>query len=683
MPDTDPGTAPGRYRLDVDGLRAVAVVLVVAFHVGVDRFFVRFSLDLFGGGFVGVDVFYVISGFLITGLLLRELEETGRISLRRFYARRIRRLLPAAVLVLLVTSVASAILLPPIDLAPVALAALSAALYTSNIWFAAQATDYLGAGYTESPLLHYWSLSLEEQFYLLWPGLIVLVVLLTNRMGVIAGVRRRVGIVVLAISLPSFAGSVLLTPISAPWAYFGLPTRAWELGAGAGLAVLAPRLTGLSHRLRLATGIAGIGLVLLAFIMLGRHSAFPGWVAAVPVLGTSLVIVAGVTGPPVGVGRLLSLPPVTYVGRISYVWYLWHWPFVVLAGPATGATGRPAAPVVLAAAGLSFLAAVITHAVVEQPARRMGMLTTGWRPAAVVIGSVAVVAAVAAPSLLLAQSGATEGATTAAGARLDRARAADDCGHDFRDERAVPCELGDTSSGTTVALVGDSHAAHLLPALAAAAESRGWRILLYTKASCPPIEALRYLDAYRRPYTECATWLTDVWAQLEAQQPTAVLLARFGGYDDDLLDTDGRAVAENRAADVWEQAAGRTFRRLVDITDHVVVLRDVPSPGIDVPACLSAHGEDGSACSYPSEGHVGWDEHLHDAEVAAASGLPDISFVDLSESVCDSDPCTVVDVSGVIKYRDSNHLTASFSASLGPELGTAMDDVMSSQLRAG
>jgi peptidoglycan/LPS O-acetylase OafA/YrhL len=669
----------GAYRADIEGLRAVAVVLVVAFHIGIDRFFGRYSIEAFGGGFIGVDVFYVISGFLITGLLLREMEGTGRISLRRFYAWRIKRLLPVATLVIVVTLVASWILLPPIDLSVVSRDAMAAVLYASNVRFALQATDYLAADQFESPLLHYWSLSLEEQYYLLWPGILFLTAAVI-RSRTRWNARAAVGVLVVAFSVPSYVGSIVLTSVSAPWAYFGLPTRAWELGIGAGLALGAPYLRRLPPALGHWCAVVGLSAIIGSFAMLSRASAFPGWVAIFPVVGTALVIAGGSTACRGGVPALLGLRPFTYVGRLSYSWYLWHWPFITLAGPATGATGRPPASVVLAAAGLSFVAAMASHAWVEAPLRRRRSLAVGWRPIALAGGSIALVTVVAAPMV-----GSTDdaGATTAAGARLDRVRALDRCAANYDAAQARACEFGDRGAATTVVLVGDSHAEAILPALQEAARTRDWRILLFTKGICPPFDVRTQLKNYHREYTECSQWRSDVWKQLEQLRPSLVLLTRYGVYADDLIDDRGEPVPMPRAPLVWRQGVESTLQRLTPRVDAVVLLRDSPDVGFDVPGCISKHGKESEKCNFARDGRVHYDETLYSAERAAARRISGVHEVDLSRYICDTDPCSVIDRSGVIKYRDSNHLTATFSASLGPALGQELDRVIRRRAPAG
>src|SRR3990170_288419 len=237
------GLANDRFRPDLEGLRAVAILLVLLYHAHVPGF---------GGGFVGVDVFFVISGFLITGILVRDLDATGTISLGAFYARRARRLLPAAAVALVVTLLASAVLLAPVEIADVARDGLAAGLYVSNIGFALQATDYLQAGQAPSPLLHFWSLSVEEQFYLLWPALLLLAARSVGRS------HRVLATIMASVTVASLVASVVLTQVAAPWAFFAPVTRAWELGLGALVAVMAAGTLRLGRRTAVAAGLLGL-----------------------------------------------------------------------------------------------------------------------------------------------------------------------------------------------------------------------------------------------------------------------------------------------------------------------------------------------------------------------------------------------------------------------------------------
>jgi peptidoglycan/LPS O-acetylase OafA/YrhL len=320
-PVTRRGNGNDRFRPDIEGMRAIAVGLVLLFH-GYGK--------PFTGGFVGVDVFFVISGFLITGLLLHEQIKDGRISIGRFYARRVRRILPASTLMVLVTIAAGYQLLGFISGNELADDAKWTAVFAANFHFGLIGTDYLGSQLPPSPLQHMWSLGVEEQFYLVWPSLFLLLVVIARKS------RRRNVFGVLATSLlvvigASFAWSVIETSSNATWAYFSPLTRAWELALGALVAVVGPtlaRVPGWVYQLTAMLGLAGI---IASALALTPSMPYPGWRVAIPVVSTALLIWAGCGNPRTVIGRALSVRPMQWIGARSYSLYLWHWPILMIA----------------------------------------------------------------------------------------------------------------------------------------------------------------------------------------------------------------------------------------------------------------------------------------------------------------------------------------------------------------
>src|SRR6201994_2786082 len=354
-----------RLRPDIEGLRAVAIVAVLLCHAGV---------PFLAGGYVGVDVFFVISGFLITKLLVGELDRTGTISLRGFYARRAKRLLPLSAILLTTVGILSLIFLSPLRNTEVAGDITASALYVANWHFAAQSVDYFAQGLEPSPVLHLWSLAIEEQFYLVWPGLMLAVTWFWRRRG--RSVRPVLWVAIALILAGSLIYSLILTNEKPAFAYFDTFGRAWELGLGAALALLGTNVR-LPRVGALALGWAGIAAIVYASFAFTAETSFPGTAALIPTLGAAALIlsgtalaetVGGVTGFKAGAGWILSLPPIRYVGRISYSWYLWHWPFLVFAAAIWGPRLSVAAGLLAVAA--SWVPTQATHLLMEAPVRR-------------------------------------------------------------------------------------------------------------------------------------------------------------------------------------------------------------------------------------------------------------------------------------------------------------------------
>jgi peptidoglycan/LPS O-acetylase OafA/YrhL len=391
-------------RLDLQGVRALAVLLVALNHANVP--FLR-------GGYIGVDVFFVLSGYFITGLLLREgFDAThgrfGRISIRRFYGRRARRILPAACLTLLVTSLAVYVVYDRmgrdfLGTKPVLEDALAASLFFANVHFIASASDYFAQATATmpSPFLHFWSLSVEEQFYVVWPSVLAAVFFVCRRAGtrradrsprsardrerLLERRRRAATWLIGALIAAGSAGSLLLcieqTAADPQAAYFSTPVRVWEFGVGAGLALLAARPCRLPSRLLPALGWLGLVMILLAACVYSSATTFPGDAALLPVLGAGLIILAGMAPARAGVGRPLAIRPLTYIGDRSYAFYLWHYPMLILGWQLAGHVLPAGENLLLLAA--AFALSAITYACYENPLRFARWLR-GWRTAVMV-----------------------------------------------------------------------------------------------------------------------------------------------------------------------------------------------------------------------------------------------------------------------------------------------------------
>jgi peptidoglycan/LPS O-acetylase OafA/YrhL len=700
------------FRPDIEGLRAIAVTLVLLYHAAVPGF---------GGGFVGVDVFFVLSGFLITGLLLRELERTGSISLPSFYARRLRRLLPAVALVILVTVVASVVFLSPLRAADVAADGVAASLYASNLWFALQATDYLQAELAPSPLLHLWSLGVEEQFYLVWPALLLLAT------AGAADRARRVGIVAIVVVLASLGLSFWLTTASAPWAFFSLPSRAWELGIGAVLAVGAVRLAGIPRRFAISAGWLGLAMIGAAGLVIETSTPFPGLAALLPTVGTALAMIPGMRGPTNGPARILGWAPARFLGRISYSLYLWHWPLLVLPTAVVGET----LPLPIRV-GLMVLAIPIAYASqrwLEDPIRRGRLVGVMPRRNLALAGALSI--AVASTSLALgfvttqrlaaATAGPSDGSeagaevplpqlgglaatptptppATAAGPSpavspgpmaslpppaggpvpvglipsLDTARAdvpatyENGC-HLSQPETDIPeCVFGAPESSTVVVLFGDSHAAQWFPALERLAVERSWRLISLTKSGCTPAWITVWDRTLKRADSECDVWRDRVMERVAAERPDLVIVASSHPYP------SAANGAEMPADDGARLAAGleKTLRRLVPIAAAVALIGDTPKWDLDPPECLSAHLDQVLECTAARVDLLDEAWLQREMTMAADSGA---AFVEPTNWACPTDPCTPI-VGRYLVYRDYHHLATPYVIALRDRLAAALPD---------
>ncbi|WP_205876319.1 acyltransferase family protein [Mycobacterium camsae] len=703
------------FRPDIEGLRAVAVIAVVLYHTGIPGI---------GGGYIGVDVFFVISGFLITGLLLREVQSSKTVALGRFYAARARRLLPAAATVGIVTAVAAAAVLPPLQARRVFIDGIASMFYVGNYRFAAQNTDYMIADLPPSPFQHYWSLGVEEQFYLVWPALIIGTAWLARR--VTRGDTTHTlpyAVVVAVVGAASLAAAMIWTHTSPPWAFFSLPTRAWELAAGGLVALTITQWKRLPLLPATVAGWGGLTLILLTCTQLGPHTPYPGTSALLPVLGTALVIGAGCVTGGMGVGRVLCPPAMRAIGRVSYSWYLWHWPVLLLLPPLLGDPGG--LPGRLAATTVSAGLAVITMHAVENPGRFAAALRRSAKASLAVAGAASAVAACACAVLLTAvpapvghgaaapqakivalppapdphlspQEAAVRQAFTQAremlaaaasqravpsnlnpplaAAPADKAAVfVNGCMRSWRDVGQSECasvkgdSKEDGATASTVALIGDSHAAMWDPALQQVAEQRHWRLETMAKVTCPFLDIPIVSPYLGRHYTECEQWRGEIVGRLAAERPRLVILSMSRRYHADF------SFASYDPA--WIDALATVVAQLRGMGSKVLVLGPVADPQSSAPTCLSAHLDDAGACAPKRSVAVNADGVGAEERVTTAAGG---SYADLTDLFCDPQRCPLV-VGDTLVFRDDNHITTEYARLLSPVVGALADRAITNE----
>lgn len=683
------------FRPELEGLRGIAVALVLLLHAG---------LGPLGGGYLGVDLFFVLSGFLITGILLRELETSGRINPWAFYARRVRRILPAAAVAIAATAAVSLFILGPIAAREALIDAAAASLSVSNIRFILSGTDYFAPTIGPSPVLQTWSLGVEEQFYLLWPAVLLLLAALSRRS---SSPLRVVRLGLIAISLGSLGIGFAFAATNPTIAFFSLPSRAWELGAGALLAA-APRGRGpleaaLPQALRRGgISIIGLGLLAIAVFGLGPGADFPSGAALVATAGALLLIAAGDDG---GVGSwLLTLAPVRFLGRISYSLYLFHWPVLLFgarllgfrlveAGSADLGSEAPSTPALtpLPALGLLALAvilATISERFIERPFRAHPALTP--RPRITVFGGVATMASVAlavifvtprlegltvavpvatsSPPAAILEPSATSGAAppsptppspTPIVVRPSLAELADDnasskLGDCFLTaSRITPpaCRFGVIGSAHRIALIGDSYAAEWFPTLRAIAERRGLELLAVAKSRCPfaDLDLLDYQG--HRLYRECRTWRDGLPELLRSFDPELIVVSSglIVPYDRTMGDAATLTMATTRA-----------LQALVDLGRPLGVISGVPAYTEEPLDCLAVHLGDPGSCGISRDDAFANGNFARDRAAAQGAGA---TFVDVSDFFCDPTRCELVR-DGIITHHDMGHMTATFAVHL-------------------
>ena len=670
------------FRPDIQGLRAVAVVAVILDHL----------TGWPPGGFVGVDVFFVISGFLITGLLLREYQDTGSIAFAGFYVRRIKRIMPAALLVLVVTSVASWALLSSARFTSIATDATWAALFSANWRFMSIGTDYFTAGEPVSPLQHYWSLSVEEQFYFVWPWLMLATLAIGAR---VMGRKRApsvaaVGMAVIVAS--SFSWALYETATNATGAYFSTFSRTWELGVGALLAIAAPMLARIPDHLRPPLGLAGLATILGAVLVTPKAPGFPAPWAMLAVVGATLVIVAGARGP----HRLmwpLTNPVSRWVGDLSYSLYLWHFPVIAFAGVFMPEGSKRyyalamAAILVLSTAsyylwedrirklkpsGRRLRLSIPVAAILATAALAVVAITVPQSPKPANTGPGGDLAAYADPSIT------TDGLRAEVSKALNAStwptlspspddvqaeefpfRDANGCKNSIR--TGITCaNVVVANPSKTVVVIGDSTAAAYMPMIRAALEPDGWDVESLTMVGC------YFLDAETANQNEkltaaCPEHMALAVDVIERIRPALIISTNL--YGDSFVSNDGYdSPAEHRGA-----AQLGMFERLIDYTDAFVMLSP-PPPGGDMAECKTAISSPAD-CIYEPPTHWG---AMASVERAIADSHDGLYFVDAMPWFCDDGGKCPSFVDGIPIKRDRTHISAEYGVKISALFGDAL-----------
>lgn len=698
---------PGSKRKDIEGLRAIAVGLVLLYHAG---------FSWMKGGYVGVDVFFVISGFLITSLLIREREDTGRISLAQFYARRARRILPMSAVVVIATLVASVYWLEPLRRQSLGTDAIGTATFSSNLIFAERGADYLQSSLPPSPLQHFWSLAVEEQFYLVWPALIILVT-----MGV-RFTRLKVGVLSALVAIASFVACMALMDSSPAWAFFSPHTRAFELAIGALLAVVPFAKQRTVRGVEITAAWIGVATIIVIATTFDDATVFPGPWALLPVAVTAIVIRGG--DAKWSPRWLLQVAPMQWLGSRSYSAYLWHWPILILAEAAKGesltlweASGCIAAALVLSevsyriienpihlnknilgvralALATSLIIVVIGSGLLMRnnpPALASGDVvdaptlsssTTMVSNTTLVPGvdSTTTVPTVPTAPALPPIAGAIQPIVEALSIQRVPQNLTPSLGRVYADEPEIyknnchvsfsavepkDCVYGNPESTKVVGLYGDSHAAQWFPSLKIAAEQNDWKLIVYTKRGCPPANILTYSSTLGQTYNQCGEWRKNVKKKMRADGVKVVLVVHF----DRLLSAANQQPIWQKD---WREGLQQTIDDIRKLGAEPVLFADTPFPGRDIPTCLSSSINNVSWCYSTVSSGFRKDMIEVREDLSLRNNVP---LLQTQDWFCTDKDCPPI-VGNVLVYRDDNHITTTYAEFLAPLLGSTLSPVI-------
>ncbi|AKG03792.1 acyltransferase [Salimicrobium jeotgali] len=651
-----------RFRPELEGVRAVAALLVAIYHIWL------------GSVSGGVDVFFIVSGYLITTSLLSRMVKYGRINLAEYLLGLGKRLFPVAYVVIITVALLSIVIMPLSQWPQLISHMFSSAFYFQNWQLAFNAVDYLAQTNNSSPFQHFWALSLQGQFYVTWPLVIFLSVMLAKKL-LKTPVRKTLLGVLAFIFIASMSYSIYITEVNQPWAYFDTFARAWEFSLGGMLALLLPYLR-LPKSFSFVLGWAGLAVICLTGILVPVSTMFPGYAALLPISGVIMVILAAETGHGFGVEKLLGSKPFMYFGGISYGFYLWHYPLLIFYYNYFGTDTIPFQWGVLLLV-VTFLLSVVSVRLVENPIRTINLREAKRKVAAVLVALVVPVLVVYFswdiyasqakddlnddynqqdyPGALAIDEGvdAPDGVEPILNPPGSESNLPDfysdkDCYTDLEEEGVSHCSYGQTENPDyTVALVGGSHTGHWFPALDRLSDELNMQIDVYNKDGC------RFTtDDFGGAMNEsCMEWNEKVIEPLLEDPPEMV----FGTATVNNMQKVPEGYIEQ-----WEKLDGVT---------EVFAIRDNPRMGERIPECLETKSEE--ECSIEREGSLPKTPPWEITE-----GIPDnVTFADLSEYFCDEDTCHSV-VGNVIVYRDVHHISNLYSYTLAEPLKKPLKEAL-------
>jgi peptidoglycan/LPS O-acetylase OafA/YrhL len=610
----------------IEGIRAVAILLVIAAHAGIPGF---------EAGFIGVDIFFVISGFLITRLLMKEILEKGSINFSNFYIRRLQRLLPALIVVIIITGAVLNYILPKHDQLTHMGAGASASVWVSNIYFAFSTINYFGTDASANAFTHTWSLGVEEQFYLIWPALMILLWLYKRSLNNLA-------LLLSGVAAISFLSCMYLSTFAPLKAFYLMPLRVWQFALG-GLVFFLLKNTNKGNSL---WGYAGLTLLLFALIAIDKNQTYPSLFAVLPTVATALIIYACLNSTPFILKKYLSAQFMQILGKTSYSWYLWHWPVLIIG------KNLFVSESVITNTSLcifSWMLAFLTFKIIESPIRYSSLLQSKpfWKLTIfffiMLLTCLSFIRWHNKAALNVMNYNELTSATHSLPIIYKMG-----CDQWYKSSEVKPCYFGNPDASKTALLLGDSIGAQWFPAIEKAFINHGWRLIVLTKSACPMIDGTLFYKTIGRDYTECEKWKNEVINKLAELSPDLIILGSARGYA--LSPTE------------WQKRSENFLKKIVASTTKLYIIRPTPELPFNGPQCLYNGKSD---CTNKNDSPI--DDETWSTVIEASKISPKIFPIDLNEAVCPQNLCSARNSEFII-YRDQKHLTASFVLSLHPLL---------------
>jgi len=653
-----------KFRPDIEGLRALAILAVIACHAGI---------PWMQGGFVGVDVFFVLSGYLISGLLIKQIHNSGKINFIDFYARRLKRLLPALTVMTLGTAVLASIILAPMEQVTQASTFKWVPYWITNFIFSFSELDYFSSVAESNLFLHTWSLAIEEQFYLIWP-VFILGIFKSGQSGSRISFASHLYKYFTIIFVLFLFLSIFLSYIKPLWGFYLMPSRAWQFALGALTYIFTNRdqysradflnSHSPSRYLLFWSGWFGLALILVATLLPGDRMVYPGFRALLPSFGAALIIYSGSLPSTRSISIILALRPMQFIGKVSYAWYLWHWPVLVLGNVLIDTTGVIDQ---LLLVFISLMLAIATMFLIEVPLRQHGLLIR--RPGLTVAFSLFFMTSVYWSGTLWHNKS------------LDWSNLPDQriysevksnlpviyamgCDDWYFSSIVRPCVFGDGESEKTAVLFGDSVGVQWFSALATHLIGHGWRFIVLTKSSCPLVDEPWFYPRIGEEYTVCNDWRNSAIEFVNGVNPDVLFM--------------GSAAEYGFSSSQWQNGTKRIVRQLSENTGNIYIISSSFRLPFDGPSCVAR-----------KQWQPGFLSNLNTCETSASSALDqalaadmtwvasefgNVGILDLNPLICPDNKCRAK-IGDNIVYRDYQHLSRPFVISITPEIFSAIENV--------